>query len=283
MGRTKRSTRKFNSRKQNNHRQKKTRHIKYRKHRKHGKISERNKSKRKNRKIFWGGTPNREEMEQHERRFNKIKQFLLMGNMYNFFIKPENFKTLSDDTHINIIYNKLKDIIGSDTKNFINKIDQHFKDINIFRLYDDDGEFNMNSPNYMYIIKMLAEFIDKDSCIQKIHSKSTGFNSIVDINPNYHNIRDSGNIRYITEIYSDYLSQIITSFNDISYKYYLTLDANIFRELLSDEEIAAAAKQAQEAAEKQAQEAAEKAKGNKRVAQLRQRGLNQKLSRHESP
>ena len=227
-----------------------------------------------------GGEPTTEEKEQHKRRFNKIKQFLLIGNERNFFIKHQNFETPLDDPNENVIYNNLKDIIGSDTENSIKKINVHFKDISKFRLYDDDGEFFMNSPNYIYIIKMLANFIDKNFCISMIRSKSAGFNSIYDMNtsntnkdyPILHKIESSGIIQYIIEEHSNYLSPIITSFNDIIYKYYLTLDTNIFRELLSEKEIHAAQEEA-----RKAEEEAAAAKQAEQAKQAKEAKKNQML------
>ena len=186
-----------------------------------------------------GGEPTIKQKNEHEKRFNEIKQFLLQCKERNFFIKHDNFKTPLNDTNENKIYNKLKDIIGSDYENYEIKINQHFGDISKFRLYDDEGEFFMNSPNYIYIITMLANFIDKDSCIHMIHSKSHGFDSINNINSNTH-IKNAGIIQYIIDEHNNYLSPIITSFNNGIYIYYLTLDTNIFKRLLTEEEIAAA-------------------------------------------
>ena len=109
----------------------------------------------------------------------------------------------------------------------------------------------MDNPNYKIFIEMLARFINTDYFIRMIDSKSTDFDSIIYINPALYKIETYDGIEYITALTQEYLSHIITSFNDTSNKYYLTLDTKIYTELLSDEEIAA---------EKKAQEAAEKAK-----------------------
>lgn len=164
-----------------------------------------------------GGAPHNNE-EFNKIRFSKIEQFLLIGNQLNFFIEPKNFETLSDVTPENKIYNKLKHIIGSDKENFKIKISLV-------------KEFFMESPNYKIFIEMLAKFINIEFCIEMIHSNSSGFDVIGDIDSISYDFDKFDGIKYISGLNHEYLSPIITSFNDTytSYEYYLTLDTNIFR------------------------------------------------------
>ena len=185
MSRTKRSTRKFSSRKQNNHRQKKTRDKKHRKHRKHGKIGERNKSKRKSRKIFWGGFT-QEQRKQHLRRFENIKDFLEINSR----ILVNNF----------------------DMENYIH-------DIENFPLYDNDDN------NYRNTIKQLETFIDTIKLIENIKSKGSLFNSIdiTDISEinkiRYLKYRTNESTPVIKSINIDNRKYFLTLDSNISYRF----------------------------------------------------------------
>ena len=268
MSRTKRSMRKFSSRKQNNHRQKKTRHTKYRKHRKIGK---RNKSKRKSRKIFlrggWMFTKNKQKQddkkqddkkqdvitytitrkgtEQHNRRFEYIMTFLFFGSTNNLFIKNENLNENFDDNHKKNIYNNLKDIIFNieDRNKYITKIYKYFYDIKNFPLFDEkEGELiKHKNTNYTTTIKMLEKIIDKDKLIVAIRKFLKPIDiHIDDIEEN----EDS--ISYVK--LKDGRIPIIMSLidNKYKYKYYLTLYTWLYTYSLTQKaeeaEAAAAAK-----------------------------------------
>lgn len=274
MSRTKRSTIKFKSRKQNNHRQKKTRH---RKHRKHGKIGKRNKSKRKSRKIFFGGAPSPEQNAQHERRLKNFSDLLLHVKIKNISIN--NFiDGLPNNSYENIVYNLLKNFINNDIK--LNEIKEYI-DINNFQLYDTVNY--LDSPYYINIIDILEEIIDTDKLSSNVTSPSNQYEQYFINESNIKN--DMGRIRYIS--YYDNKYPIVTSFNSVMNNYYLTIDNNIFYRMLSESELVDSNKtmntekinrQARRQAEAAA--AAAKAKGSARVAQLKR---HNKLSRHDSP
>ena len=243
MSRTKRSTRKFKSRKQNNHRQKKTRHTKYRKHRKHGKISERNKSKRKSRKIFWGGAPNQEQREQHLRRYGYIKVFLNFGNTYTLFrdfneIKfdlnlKRNYSSFSlfDELEHNIL-DKLRNIISnsSNLDEYNIKIDEYFDDIDEFPLFDEIRY--TTSIKYTTTIKMLEKIIDNHNLIDAIDGHKPDFPQPTDIDIN--DIDNGHSISYV--MLEDGDVPIIKSFIHNDYKYYLTLYTWLYKRSLTQEE-----------------------------------------------
>ena len=238
MGRTKRLMRKFSSRKQNNRRQKKTRHTKYRKHRRIGK---RNKSKRKSRKIFWGGFTPREQ-EQHIRRFEYIKLFLYFGKNYDVFIEykklDETLDKKFDTYHQNHIYDKLKNIIKitDSDEEYIKITKEYFENIKKFPLFDVieeiEGEEEVSvyvNENYTTTIKMLEKIIDDVNLINLIRKvpEITG----IDIK----NIQEDENeISYV--MLKDGDVPIVKSFIHNDYKYYLTLYTWLFARPLTPEE-----------------------------------------------
>ena len=254
MNRTKRSTRKFKSRKQNNHRQKKTTHIKYRKH---GKIGERNKSKRKSRKIFLGGGATREQQDQHHLRFQYIYDFMKLLKVNNLLINCRRLESRS-------LESPFKELVCSDTWHDIFRSDIINKTLNLkkfgylkFPLYEN--------TNYYKVIKTLSSIIDNEKMI-KVISNNSIFNEIM----TSHNIHYSNEIAFFNNF------PIIYKHEKDKYMYILRIDdiQNIYKMELpqaqppAEEE--AAAKQAQEEAaeEEAAKQAAEEAKAKARLKQL---------------
>lgn len=226
MTRTKRSTRKFNSRKQNNHRQKKTRDKKHRKHRKHGKISERNKSKRKSRKIFWGGAPSIEKIQE-------LASFLSTCYILNLFTEDSFTTNVFTNVekiinNIDIFYKTIRDdpaIMEHDKLARI--IDNITPELNSL-IFDED--------RYYDFIKYLQSYISEPKLINFInHHNNTHVKNTPPLDQTRYNItqllKRGNTIDYLYDSNHKYYRIIMknVTIDNYNYNYYLTLENRIFK------------------------------------------------------